>query len=276
MITKNEINLYHKRVIDRSNDYISIEPSPILKPYIAYYTIEFTKTMEDKYTIIPSASSTITISINHNKIDCCLRGVNIEPFVVGQVANKNDLMILIEFRVGHLFPFLQVDQIELINNVIPLRDINIEMSKNLECVVERANTIDELINLLDQVLLNYCVECQSIHNIDILLNDIILSNGLTNLSKLSSEYFYSEKQIRRLFQQYVGVNPKSFARLTRLNYALSLIKKKKFDLTHIAVMSGFFDQSHFNKEFKLYCGVTPNEYIKNMSVFYNDEIKFQL
>ena len=36
------------------------------------------------------------------------------------------------------------------------------------------------------------------------------------------------------------------------------------DLTQLAYQCGYFDQAHFNKEFKAFAGMTPSEYVHQM------------
>ena len=51
----------------------------------------------------------------------------------------------------------------------------------------------------------------------------------------------------------------------RINHSLELIKKD-YPLSIIAVECGFFDQSHFIKEFKKMYGITPLKFTKNMKL----------
>jgi len=52
------------------------------------------------------------------------------------------------------------------------------------------------------------------------------------------------------------LTPYQFILKLRIEYALKLIQKN-YPLSIVAVESGFFDQSHFIKEFKKIYGVTP-------------------
>jgi hypothetical protein len=58
-----------------------------------------------------------------------------------------------------------------------------------------------------------------------------------------------------------------------VNYALRLLQSKPQCSADVAVQAGFFDQPHFIHDFKAVCGLTPQEYKQNMSVFYNDRFK---
>ncbi len=70
----------------------------------------------------------------------------------------------------------------------------------------------------------------------------------------------SPRQLRRIFNFYIGTTAKSFSNVVRFQYILRAkpsaqsLKDNKlyFDV-------GFFDQAHFIKSFKTYYGVTPSE-----------------
>ncbi len=70
----------------------------------------------------------------------------------------------------------------------------------------------------------------------------------------------SPRQLRRLFNYYIGTSPKSFCQVVRFQYILNAktsdqsLKENKiyFDV-------GFFDQAHFIKNFKKFYGVTPSK-----------------
>jgi AraC-like DNA-binding protein len=58
-----------------------------------------------------------------------------------------------------------------------------------------------------------------------------------------------------------------FSSLSRFQSILHTINKSKLDkLTTIAYELDFFDQAHFNNNFKQFTGIKPNDYIKNIEL----------
>lgn len=100
------------------------------------------------------------------------------------------------------------------------------------------------------------------------------SAGGITVKELSNDVHYSERQLNRIFNQHVGASVKAFSRLIRINHTFRLLKNPNVSLTLISDLAGFHDLSHFYHDFNLVCGVTPQEYRKNMSGFYNNPIKF--
>ena len=72
----------------------------------------------------------------------------------------------------------------------------------------------------------------------------------------------SNKQFGRVFAEYVGATPKEFLRIVRMQRALYTLQcQPGISFAHLAYDGGFFDQSHMIKEFKLFSGYTPAEYL---------------
>jgi len=68
----------------------------------------------------------------------------------------------------------------------------------------------------------------------------------------------SERHLRRVFRDYVGVGPKTFARLIRFHRALGASRTGRHaGWAAIAAAAGYYDQAHLIAEFRAIAGVTP-------------------
>jgi AraC-like DNA-binding protein len=83
----------------------------------------------------------------------------------------------------------------------------------------------------------------------------------TSVNTLASNTFLSVRQFERRFKEFSGFSPKRFLRIARFNSLLNKPFRRK-NLAHIAFESGYYDEAHFNHEFKLFSGVNPKEYFK--------------
>ncbi len=81
----------------------------------------------------------------------------------------------------------------------------------------------------------------------------ITLDDMTNLSGITKYHLI------RLFQKNYAMTPYAYVTQMRLNHAKCLLRKGK-ELAYVAYEAGFYDQSHFTKTFKTYCGVTPHMY----------------
>ncbi len=88
---------------------------------------------------------------------------------------------------------------------------------------------------------------------------IILNNPQTPVYDLAEHACLSKKQFERLFREYVGMNPKEYARVVRFQKSMWLLQQGSRDFTGIACNCGYSDQSHFIREFKSMSGLTPKQ-----------------
>lgn len=73
----------------------------------------------------------------------------------------------------------------------------------------------------------------------------------------------SGRSLERLFLAHIGITPILYARICRFQTSISLLRQGRFrSLTDIAYSLGYFDQSHFIRDFKLFSGVNPRVYLR--------------
>ena len=77
----------------------------------------------------------------------------------------------------------------------------------------------------------------------------------------------SRKQFEREFKTFVGMGPKRYTHIVRLQKAF-LQHQKSTGINHaqIALASGYADQSHYIREFKKHCGYTPKSLPDDKSI----------
>ena len=71
----------------------------------------------------------------------------------------------------------------------------------------------------------------------------------------------SSRHFRRLFRQITSVSPKLYSRILRMERVLQEFHSNP-DLNYLEKVHGFYDQSHFIREFKRFTNVTPRALIK--------------
>ncbi|WNV82855.1 helix-turn-helix domain-containing protein [Umezawaea sp. Da 62-37] len=69
----------------------------------------------------------------------------------------------------------------------------------------------------------------------------------------------SERHLRAVFAESVGVSPKHFARLDRVRAVLGRAERGR--LAHVAAETGYYDQSHMTAEFRDVMGVSPARFV---------------
>lgn len=77
---------------------------------------------------------------------------------------------------------------------------------------------------------------------------------LAALCNITPEYF------RSIFKNYFGVSPLTYINGLKISRAKELLLSGMYTISEAALMSGYFDMSHFSREFKRIVGVSPSRY----------------
>jgi AraC-like DNA-binding protein len=79
-----------------------------------------------------------------------------------------------------------------------------------------------------------------------------------SVNAVASDLGVSERHLRRMFRETVGLGPKAFARLTRFHRALRAARGgDQPNWASIAAEAGYYDQAHLIAEFRQFAGATP-------------------
>ena len=154
----------------------------------------------------------------------------------------------VKFRAGGLYPFLTStvaatnNQSTDANNIFSmLPELNSSMNFNERC------------EQIEAFLLTHLIDKQAKKYIKLLMW----------LDELESETTASYKTLSRLFQEVIGISPKEYVQIKRVNQSLALFASSKdIKSQDLADQLGYYDSAHFINEFKKYTGKTPKS-LKN-------------
>lgn len=100
---------------------------------------------------------------------------------------------------------------------------------------------------------------------------ILATKGKTSFKDLHYHLNLTERTFERRFEQYVGISPRLFSNIAQFQAAIRMLDSGHFSkLSDIAYANGYADQSHFNRWFKKFTGVTPLEHCRNHSILKMD------
>jgi len=92
------------------------------------------------------------------------------------------------------------------------------------------------------------------------------TKGLIRIEDVSNQSYISLRQLEREFKNKVGISPKHYLRIARMNEVQRLLENnRKLNLTKIAHQSGYTDQAHFIRDFKNITGIKPTIFMKEKS-----------
>ncbi len=173
----------------------------------------------------------------------------------------------IRFKAGGLYPFINSDVFQLFNKVEDASTYFPEINSSLRKSLIDCETPEEKIVLLREWLLKHFKHEESINRtIHNACQQIIDDPTISTLEKIKNDISYSEKQFIHNYKFQIGITPKVFQRIIRFNQILPRIKeKKKIEWAEISEECGYFDQSHFIRDFKQFSGFNPSEFLDSSS-----------
>jgi AraC-like DNA-binding protein len=91
---------------------------------------------------------------------------------------------------------------------------------------------------------------------------ILQNPSLMSIDTLASEACLSPRQFYRQFTERMGISPKMFGRITRLDYAIKIKNAQpQKDWLSIALELGYYDYQHLVRDFKEFTHLTPNGFL---------------
>jgi AraC-like DNA-binding protein len=90
------------------------------------------------------------------------------------------------------------------------------------------------------------------------------SRGARPVSTVVERIGMSPRRFLDVFRSEVGLSPKAFCRIRRFASVLRQIERTvDVDWVDVALSCGYFDQAHFNRDFRAFSGVTPSTYLRH-------------
>jgi AraC-like DNA-binding protein len=191
-----------------------------------------------------------------------LWGQVIEPLTFRSLG-KN-IMFGIRFFPHAAAVFLQQDVSLFNNQVTDYTHVADHSVQTLHARLLETITIHEKIELTEAFLLHKLSLVENKLNKITLVNKVIKElqqpDFFDNINNVAARYGITSRYLQKLFLQHTGLTPKLYSKINRFQNSLLLVAQKNIPLTTIAYECGYFDQSHFIREFKSFTGVIPSAF----------------
>ncbi|MDI3324090.1 helix-turn-helix domain-containing protein [Pontibacterium granulatum] len=248
-------------------------PAAPLRPYIKNYwfiSAPENATLRTEYLPCDTGCG-ITFSFNSRLVmgdsaisqGCLISGPNTTSLPL-QLGDQIDA-VGIRFHPGMAYPFFQEPLNEFIAPIEPTDRVQqrLELNQIYDTLASNASTAAR-VTQLDSWLMHLLERSVGVSSELHKALDWLDNQTLQPITSLSEQINLSQRQLERLFKQWVGISPKHYSRLLRVNHARSTLRDASgtLSLTEAALNAGYFDQAHFNREFKQVVGLTPGQYLK--------------
>jgi AraC-like DNA-binding protein len=259
-------------------DYREITPEDRLKPFIkCFYIFHSDSEVEFEDVVFPSGFTEIVFNLGPGSWASAVgNGYKVTPQIElwGQVTkpmpikSKGKHLILGVRFFPHSAGYFLREEIEQFNNAVSdLSDVLGNSVKTLHTRLLETNDLINRIKLIEIFLLKRLSNDKKlnlrIEDIGHLLHSINRNYTENSINLVASQHGISPRYLHKLVYQYTGLSPKLLNRINRFQNSLKFITKNEESLTSIAYECGYFDQSHFIRDFKSFTGVTPSDYLVN-------------
>jgi AraC-like DNA-binding protein len=251
--------------------YRVIKPSPILAPFIKnYWVLKIDASAPVTERTIPIGCVHLTFHKGKQLFSIAEKEFQPKVFVSGQTTFYSDVsstgcldMISVAFQPYAAKMFFQIPVNEFCNRNVSVDDMDDIELMDLGKRISDTPDDDLCIRYIELFLINRLCKFPeyNMKRVTAAINEINIQPKIT-VTELSQIACLSNKQFGRVFTEYIGITPKEFIRVIRLQRALFLLQNSPYDnYAQLAFDCGFYDQSHLIKEFKGFSGYTPNEYL---------------
>ncbi len=189
--------------------------------------------------------------------------------IAGQIAQAMNLrsgskscVLGVKFKPDGLWSLLRIPMGSFTNNVIDasnvLRD---EISCLRDRLLEQPSSFQK-VKCLEQFLLGIAARTEPKETLGELILRIENAQGSLSIHQLAREFRMSERKLQRTFLEQVGVSAKMFTRIVRFRNVYQLLQKGKHTKAEASYLLGYFDQPHFNNEFREFTGMSPEDWFR--------------
>jgi len=167
----------------------------------------------------------------------------------------------IKFKPAALNLLFGVDMYTLTNRVVSLKQLNHPDLTALEGMLREAGDHTNRIAAIEDY---FSKNFRAVNNelvIYATVEKIFASNGMVSVAAICKENGCSERQLERMFRKYIGLSPKLYSRIIRFASIFQVAQgRKEINGCELGLASGYYDQSHFIKNFKAFAGEGPSGY----------------
>lgn len=202
---------------------------------------------------------------------CTLMGPQITPFKL--LVQESHRTVCIIFQPGGLNRFLHIPMSELFDNGYSARELIGREIEELLAVSHDTSSSKELSNIVQSYLFRKLPSTKEASAIDFALQHL-LANYNSDIDKIAAMACMSIRTFERKCKERLGMSAKTYARIARFHKAYKMLESRSMiswaDLTYEA---GYYDQTHFIKDFKEFAKLTPTVVYKELS---QEHMQFQL
>jgi AraC-like DNA-binding protein len=264
------------------------KPKPPLSKFVDnFWLYEGHEAERKTERILPTGTLELVINLRQNELrfydaerpENCSRfsgaivsgahGRGFEP----DTAEEN-FVIGVHFKPGGAFPFLGLPAGDLADTHVDLETLWGPSAGRLRERLCEARTPAERFRLLQEALLSrLCHGVEQHYAVSAALEMFGKNQAGPTVREAAKYLGLSQRRFIQVFKAEVGQTPKLFSRIQRFQQSRTFIQQNPSpNWASLALDLGYFDQSHFIREFLEFSGLCPTDYINRHKRFVEQNI----
>ncbi len=246
-------------------------PSPALMPFVKEFLI-IESDLETGNNLLPDTS--IVMAFRYRGSVQNVEGETREAIPASAITglrrsarrlhySKATANLLVVFNEGGTAAFSRIPAHELFGLTVSSENLfrSAELNEILERLAE-AKTNSDRVDIVETFLLRKLIDTKPVCLIDNAIQLIKARSGIIRMKDLVVSLHISQDAFEKRFRTLIGSTPKQYASIIRLRNLIGKYPSYS-SLTEASYEAGYFDQSHFIKEFRLFTGRAPKDFFKS-------------
>jgi AraC-like DNA-binding protein len=180
------------------------------------------------------------------------------------ICNSHETRVIgVHFKPGGAYPFFGCPMNQLLNVMQPLDSMWGRMVGELREELLELTSVDAMFRTLSHRLLHSSGQRLHIHPaVQFAIAHLGTNARLDHVQSLVDRIGMSHRRFIELFKRETGYSPKLYSRIRRFQSVLRSMNgpQHEIDWSDIAFNCGYYDQSHFIKDFRAFSGLSPSDY----------------
>ena len=257
------------------------QPNDLLKPFVELYWEGSFNTNKERLSLHIVPNGCVEMIIHLSDLHCNLHhstygwsqtpdylvlGLFTQPYQVK--FNTTVDVFAIRFKPEGIYNLFGLPSSMFVDSY---EDMSLVLGRGFDdfcCALRDAGTTAKKIDQIEKYLLKTLTQQPGQVNYVNRAAELIRSQQGIKIKQISEQLSVSQRQLEREFKAKIGITPKRYLRLTRINEVMRLLNQHHhLSLTSVAYHCGCADQAHFIKDFKRITGEIPTMFVKERARF---------
>jgi AraC-like DNA-binding protein len=255
-------------------EYNEFKPHPYLTPFIeCYWAANADKPpFRERESLVPDGTMELMFNFGDNYAQICndekipvkgshLIGIRKHALIISQTSHQH--IFSVRFRLGGAYAFFNIPSSLTANHFYTIRELLGRDYVELEEQLYEATDYLQRVMIMDQFFLSRINNISAEQVFIAKCTKTLLQQPSLKVHELANQFNTNYKNLERKFSQVIGLTPIELLKIKRFNKAILAMYSCRFSsLTEVAYECGFYDQSHFIREFKQLSGLSPRAFLQ--------------